>query len=93
MITVTKAPFVLTPIHIVVGIKSKPQIPRGIEILSFQKDIPIKVNRTFYNQLLDRRGGDSDPPRPLKPLRTLGPFGLPMVNLGRPPLPPNKPYC
>jgi hypothetical protein len=30
MIIVTKAPFVLTPVHIVIGIKSKPQTPRGI---------------------------------------------------------------
>ncbi len=34
--------------------------------------------------------------KPSKPQGSLGPsryFGLPMVNLGRPPLPPNRPYC
>jgi hypothetical protein len=47
------------------------------------------VNIVFANQLLDPGGGGSDPPRTLGPPRY---FGLPMVNPGRPPLPPNRPY-
>jgi len=52
----------------------------------------------FVKQPSDLVGGGS---RPLGPLRPLGPprpsrpswyFGLPMVNLGKPPLPPNRPY-
>ncbi len=53
------------------------------------KIYPIDVNKFFVSQPSDPGGGDSNPLRPLGPL---GYFGLPMVNLGRPPLPPNKPY-
>ncbi len=40
----------------------------------------------FVSQPSDLGGSDS------YPLGPLGYFGLLMVNLGRPPLPPNKPY-
>jgi len=89
MIIVTEAPFILALVHIVVGIKSRPQIPRGRELVSFQEDILREVNITFTNQPLNLRRGDLDP---LRPLRPLGPFGLPMVNISMPPLPPNIPY-
>jgi hypothetical protein len=89
MITVIEAPFVLALVHIVVGIKSRPQIPKGRELVSFQEDISREVNIAFTNQPLDLGRGNLDPSRPLRPL---GPFGLPMVNLGKPPLPPNIPY-
>ncbi len=46
-------------------------------------------NKVFASQPLDLRGGNSNPTKPLGPL---GYFGLPMVNPGRPPLPPNRPY-
>jgi len=86
MIIVIEAPFVLALVHIVVGIKSRPQIPRGRELVSFQEDISIEVNIASINQPLDLGRGDLDP------LRPLGPFRLPMVNLSRPPLPSNIPY-
>jgi len=57
--------------------------------VSLQEDMPRKVNRVWASQPLDRRGGDSNPPRPPRPL---GLFGLPMVNPKRQPLPPNRPY-
>jgi hypothetical protein len=44
------------------------------------------VNKVFTSQPLDQGGGGSDPPRPPRY------FGLPMVHLGKPPLPPSKPY-
>ncbi len=47
------------------------------------------MNKVFTSQPLDQGGGGSDPPIFVGPL---GYFGLPMVHLGRPPLPPNKPY-
>jgi hypothetical protein len=35
IITIIEAPFILTPIHIVDGVKSKPQTPRGKEFCDF----------------------------------------------------------
>jgi len=46
-----------------------------------------QVDKIFARQPLDLGGKGSRQQRPL------GYFGLPMVNLGRPPLSPNKPYC
>ncbi len=83
MITITKAPFVSTLIQIVVGIRSKPQTPRGTIFMNLHEDMPKKVNKIFTNQPLDPKRGDSNPPRPPRY------FGLPMVNPSRPPLPPN----
>jgi hypothetical protein len=57
--------------------------------VNLHEDIPKEVNKLFANQPLDPRRGSSNPPRPLGPPRY---FGLPMVNPGRPPLTPNKPY-
>jgi hypothetical protein len=58
--------------------------------VNLHEDIPKEVNRIFANQSLHPRGGSSNPLRPLTPP---GYFKLPMVNLGKPPLPPNRPYC
>jgi hypothetical protein len=55
--------------------------------------MPREVDKIFVKQPIDPRGRGLDPPGPLGPSRPLGYFGLPMMNLGRPPLPPNKPYC
>ncbi len=49
----------------------------------------------FVGRPLNPKGGGLGPLRPPRPLRPLEPsryFGLPMMNLGRPPLPPNRPY-
>jgi hypothetical protein len=51
-----------------------------------------EVDKIFTRQPLDLGGGGLDPLGPLGPLGPLRYFGLPMMNLGRPPLPPNKPY-
>jgi hypothetical protein len=48
-----------------------------------------EVNKVFVGQPLDPRKGGLGPPAPPRSSRY---FGLPMVNLCRPPLPPNKPY-
>jgi len=50
-------------------------------------EMPKEVNKVFVDQPSDLGRGGSDPPG------LLGYFGLAMVNLGRPPLPPNMPYC
>jgi hypothetical protein len=54
--------------------------------------MPKEVNKVFVRQPSCPGGGGS---RPLEPPRLPRPssyFGLPMMNQGRPPLPPNKPY-
>jgi hypothetical protein len=45
------------------------------------------VNKVFTSQLVDLGRGILDP------LGPLGYFGLPLVNPGKPPLSPNRPYC
>jgi hypothetical protein len=47
------------------------------------------VDKVFASQPLDQGGSNLDPLGPLGPLVY---FGLPMVHLGRPPLPPKRPY-
>jgi hypothetical protein len=49
--------------------------------LSLHEDIPTIVNKVFVNKPLDLKGGNLDWPGPPRYC------GLPMVNLGRPPLP------
>jgi hypothetical protein len=84
--------FITALVHIVDGVKSKPQIPKGTKFVSLHEGLleqkmkhmmPKKVNKVFASQPLDLRGGDLNRPGPL------GYFGLLMVNLSRPPLPPN----
>jgi hypothetical protein len=52
--------------------------------VNLHEDLLREVNKFFVNQPLDQRGGGLDPPRPPKY------FGLLLVHLGKPPLPPNK---
>jgi hypothetical protein len=49
MITVTKVPFVLAPIHTVVGIRSRPQTLSGIKLVNLHEDMPKEVNIIFVN--------------------------------------------
>ncbi len=49
MITVTEASFVSTLVHIIDGVKSKPQIPKITKFVSLHEDIPRKVNKKFVN--------------------------------------------
>jgi hypothetical protein len=51
-----------------------------------------EVDRIFVKQPLNPKRGDLDPPKPPRPLKPLKYFGLQMMNLGIPPLPPNRPY-
>jgi hypothetical protein len=89
MTIITKVPFVSALVHIVVNIKFRPQNPRGIDFVSVHEKMPKEVNNFFVNWPLDLGGGGSDPLGPPKSPRY---FGLQMVNLSRPPLPPNMPY-
>jgi hypothetical protein len=56
----------------------------GIELVSVHTKMPKKMNIVFAKQPSNLGGGGLGP---------LGYFGLPMMDLGRPPLPPNIPYC
>jgi len=89
LITVIEVPFVTTPIHIIVGMRLRPQTPRGPELVRMHEEMLRKVNKFLVNQPLDPKGGSSDPLRPQGPPRY---FGLLMVNLGMPPLIPNRLY-
>jgi hypothetical protein len=44
--------FILPLVHIVDGVRSKPQTPRGTKFVSLHEDIPIGVNKVFANQPL-----------------------------------------
>jgi hypothetical protein len=89
MVTVIEAPFITTPTHVIVSMRFKPQIPRGIDLVSMHTKMPKKVDKTFAKQPLNPRGGRSGPPGPFGPSRY---FGLPTVKRNKPPLPPNMPY-
>jgi hypothetical protein len=89
IITVVETPFVSAPIHNIVSIRSKPQTPRGTQLVSVHEEMPIKVNKFFVSQPSDVRGGGSNP---LGPLGPLGYFRLQMVNPNKPRLPLSKPY-
>jgi hypothetical protein len=92
MVIVTKVPFVIAPTHIVVNMRSKPQTPRETQLVNVHIKMPIEVDMIFIGQPLDARRGSLNPPGPSRPPRPLRYFGLPMMNLDIPPLPPNRPY-
>jgi hypothetical protein len=61
----------------------------GIELVSVHTEMPKKMNKVFARQPSNLGSEGSGP---LRPLRPLGYFGLPMMDPGKPPLPPNRPY-
>ncbi len=86
MLIVTEVPFTTTLAHTIVGMRFKPQIPRGANLVSMDTKMPRKVDMIFVGQPSDPIRGKSKPPRTLRPLGPLGYFELPMVNPSRPPL-------
>jgi fumarate reductase subunit C len=50
IITITEVLFVSALVHIVDGVRSKPQTPRGTKFVNLHKNIPRKVNIIFINQ-------------------------------------------
>jgi len=89
LIIVLEVLLILVPINTIVGITSRPHIPRGIEFVNLHEDIPKEVNKVFINQPSDQGRGDLDPLRPLGPPRY---FGLLMVHPSMPRLSPSRPY-
>jgi hypothetical protein len=47
MVIITEAPFVIGLAHTIVGMKSKPQTPRGIDLMSMHTKMPKKMNKVF----------------------------------------------
>jgi hypothetical protein len=47
MIIIIEAPFVLASIHMIDGVGSKPQTPRGTKFVSLHEEIPREVNKFF----------------------------------------------
>jgi len=47
IITVIEPSFVSTPIHIIDGVRSRTQTPRGTKFVSVHEDIPKKVNKVL----------------------------------------------
>ncbi len=78
-----------TPVSIVGGVRSRPHTLRGTQFVNLHEDFPKEVNIVFTSQPLNQGGGDLDPLGLARPPRY---FGLLMVHLGRPPLPPSRPY-
>jgi hypothetical protein len=47
MIIVVEAPFVSTLVHTIVGIRSRPQTPRGTKLVSLHENMPRELNIVF----------------------------------------------
>ncbi len=73
--------------------RSKPQTPKETQLVSVHTKMSKDVDMIFARHPLDLGGGGSNPPGPLGFVKPSRYFGLPMMNLGRPPLPLNRPYC
>jgi hypothetical protein len=55
MVTIIETPFITTPAHIVVGMKSRPQTPRGIELVNVHTKMPREANIIFVDWPSDPR--------------------------------------
>jgi hypothetical protein len=47
MVIVIEAPFVTTPTHTIVGMKSRPQTLRGAQLVNVHTEMPREVNIVF----------------------------------------------
>jgi hypothetical protein len=55
---VIEALFVLTPVYIVDGVRSRPKIPRGTKFVSLHENIPVEVNKFFASEPSNLKGGN-----------------------------------
>jgi hypothetical protein len=67
VITIIEVLFVSTLVHIVDGVRSRPQSPKGTKFVNLHKDIPKKVNIIFTSHPLYPGGGGSNPLGPPRP--------------------------
>jgi hypothetical protein len=90
MVTIVEATFVITLAHTIVGMKSRPHTLRGTKLVSVHTKMPKEVNKIFAGQ-------PSDPKkRRIKTTKTSKTFKIFLImkmDLGRPPLPLDRPYC
>ncbi len=61
MVIVIEAPFSTTQTHTIIGMRSKPQTPRGINLLNMHTKMSKGLDKIFVKQSLDTRGGGSKP--------------------------------
>jgi len=47
MVTITKSPFITTLAHTIVGMRSKPQTPRGTKLVTMHTKMPREANKVF----------------------------------------------
>ncbi len=47
MVIITKSPFTIILVHIIPGMRSKPQTPRGTNFVSMHIEMPKKVDKIF----------------------------------------------
>jgi hypothetical protein len=47
IIIITKTPFVSALVHTIVGIRSRPQTPRGTKFASLHENMPKELNKVF----------------------------------------------
>ncbi len=59
MVIVAKVPFITTPARTIVSMKSRPQTPRGTDLMSMHTKMPKKVNKIFVRHPSNPRGGGS----------------------------------
>jgi hypothetical protein len=50
MVTITEAPFVTTPTHIVVSVRFRPQTLRETQLVIMHTEMPTKVDRIFVER-------------------------------------------
>jgi hypothetical protein len=54
-------------------------------MVNVHTEMPWEVDMNFVRRPLNPKGGGLRPPKPSRPLKPSRYFGLPMMNLGRPP--------
>jgi len=69
MVTIIETPFTTTPTHIIVGMRSKPQTLKGIDLASMHTKMLKEVDKIFVGGSSNLGGGTSRAPRPLGPSR------------------------
>ncbi len=55
--TIIETPFTITPTHTIIGMRSKPYTPRGINLVSMHTQMLRKADMTFVRQPSNLGGG------------------------------------
>jgi hypothetical protein len=76
MVIITKAPFITMPACTIVGMRSRPHTPRGIDLVSMHTKMPRKVNKIFVGHTSNPKGGESKTIETFKTFRTFKIFWI-----------------